>query len=158
MAWSDGVLCWADTRMRDGRSKGQAALEYMVMISIALLIAAPIILQAQTSMQDVESLSKSSRIDSTLDSIEQGARLVNSQGSPARTTFAVTLPDRIVEARAEDNYVLYVRRGPNGNQTFVRFFSFNVTGNPPASDGLHRVQVEAVSPEGEPDYVNITSQ
>lgn len=137
--------------------KGQAALEYMVMISIALMIAAPIMIRAQSSIQQVETSSKASRIDAALEAMEQGARLVKSQGTPAKTTFTVTLPQGVVVARAKNNYILYRLAVRGGNQTFFRFFDFNVSGSPPATVGQHRVVVEAVSRPGE-DYVNISTQ
>lgn len=144
--------------MMGGRSKGQAALEYMAMISIALLIASPIIIRAQTSMQDVGEASTAARMESVLDSLEEGARLVNSQGTPARTTFAVSVPEGVRETRAEDNYILYVLEARSGNQTYIRFFDFNVSGTLPQDQGAHKVRVEAVSVEGEDDYVNITTE
>jgi len=95
-------------------------------------------------------------MESVLDSIEQGARLVNSQGDPARTTFTVSLPEGVVEARAEEDYVLYILEARSGNQTYIRFFDFNVSGTPPERRGVHTVRVEAISQPGTEDYVNIT--
>ncbi len=139
-----------------GRDRqGQAALEYMVMISIALLISTPLILQAQGSVQDVQSTSRSVELERAMDTISEGARLVNAQGSPAKTTFEVKVPSRVVEGNVSNQHIFYKRRARAGNQSFFRFFNFNVSGKLPTSQGLHVVEAKAVTEEGE-RFVNIS--
>lgn len=141
-----------------GRDRqGQAALEYMVMISIALLISTPLILEAQSSVQDVQSTSRSVELQRAMDAMGEGARLVNSQGSPARTTFEVKIPSRVVEGNVSDQHIFYRMRARAGNQSFFRFFNFNVSGKLPTSQGLHAVEVKAVREEGE-RFVNISTR
>lgn len=134
--------------------QGQAALEYLMILGIALLIAAPIILQVQQSSFLLRDSFQNGLVRNSLNNIEEAAALVNSQGEPAKVTFRIRLPDRLVQTNVTDNYV-YVERRIGGGKTaeFYSVLDFNVSGEIPVEEGIHVMVAEA-----EPGYVNITAQ
>ncbi|MDY6774427.1 MAG: hypothetical protein SVS85_04465 [Candidatus Nanohaloarchaea archaeon] len=133
--------------------KGQVSLEYMAIIGLALLIGTPLVIQAQKSSQDLQQSFRNGLAKSALNSMEEAARLVHSQGPPARVTFRVRLPAGIMQTNVTDNY-LHIRRDVGAGSTdFYNTVEFNVTGEIPENSGTHRMVAEA-----EESYVNITAK
>ncbi|MDY6777287.1 MAG: hypothetical protein SVU32_01355 [Candidatus Nanohaloarchaea archaeon] len=150
---SAGIAFWKRWNGSGRRSSGQAALEYFIMLSVALLVAAPIIMQAQQTLIHVRTSSRVAKVQNALDTIEEGVRLVRNQGAPARTTFTINLPARINQSEVGNRYIYYQLRTPSGMSDYYRVFGFNVTGSLPTSPGVHVMRVVARD-----DYVNISEQ
>lgn len=133
-------------------SKGQAAIEYLAIVGIALLITAPLIVQTQKSSIGLQTSYQNGLAKTSLNTMEEAAALVNSQGEPARVTFDVRLPEDIDQTNVTDNY-LHIRRSV-GTDTynFYNTLSFNVSGTIPTTSGIHTMVAKA-----EDDYVNITT-
>lgn len=131
--------------------KGQAALEYFVMISLALLIAAPLIMEAQGALQEVQDTNREARMQQALDGIEQGVKMTASQGEPSRVSFTVSIPSGVVYSNVTDNYVHYRLQTTTGESSFFRTFDTAVNGSLPEIQGKYLVEIEAES-----SYVNIS--
>ncbi|MFB6294175.1 MAG: hypothetical protein ABEI97_00285 [Candidatus Nanohaloarchaea archaeon] len=132
---------------------GQVALEYIAIVGLALLIATPLIIEAQKSSQDLQQSFRSGLAKNALNNVEEAASLVHSQGPPAKTTFTIRLPDGITQTNVTDQY-LHIRRDIGGAETdFYNTLDFNVTGDLPERSGVHTMVAEA-----EPDHVNITAK
>jgi len=132
-------------------STGQAAIEYLSIVGIAMLLTAPIIVQTQQSTTAVGESYQNGLAKTALNTVDEAAALVNSQGEPARVTFRVRLPDGINRTEVTSEYI-HIRR-VSGGQTynFYNSIAFNISGTIPTSSGVHTLVAEA-----ETDYVNIT--
>lgn len=131
--------------------KGQVALEYMAIIGLALLIGTPLAIQAQKSSQGLQQSFSNGVAKSALNSMEEAATLVHSQGPPSKVTFRVKLPDGITQTNVTDSY-LHIQRKVRGEETnFYNPLNFNVTGEIPTESGVHQMVAEA-----EDSHVNIT--
>lgn len=134
-------------------STGQAAIEYMSVIAIALLISTPLIIQSQQASIGVKSAFNDALVQNALNNVEEAAALVNSQGEPARVTFRIRLPPGINQTNVSDQFLYIQRRTPNGYSDFYNVLSFNVSGTLPNTSGVHSMVAEA-----EENYVNITTR
>ncbi|MCJ7429189.1 MAG: hypothetical protein MUP66_02250 [Candidatus Nanohaloarchaeota archaeon QJJ-5] len=131
--------------------KGQAALEYFVMISLALLIATPLIMQSQGALQDVQDRNREARMQQALDAIEQGIKIAASQGQPARLSFTVSIPRGVVQTNITDQYIHYRMQTTAGESSFFRTFDTPVNGSLPEQQGKYLLRVEAIG-----SYVNVS--
>ncbi|MCJ7478571.1 MAG: hypothetical protein MUP63_00135 [Candidatus Nanohaloarchaeota archaeon QJJ-7] len=133
--------------------KGQVALEYMAIIGLALLVSTPLIIEVQTSSQDLRDSFQNGLAKNALNNAEEAASLVNSQGPPAKVTFRIRLPDGITQTNVSDSY-LYIQRRMGATETdFYNTVDFNVKGDLPETSGVHTMVAEA-----EPNHVNITEK
>ncbi len=132
---------------------GQVSLEYIAVVGIGLLIATPLIIEAQESSQEMQRSFDNGLARNALNNIEEAASLVNAQGPPARVTFEVRLPTGIVSTNVTGSR-LHIRRdvGPAEND-FYNPLDFNVTGDIPETAGVHTMVAKA-----EDDHVNITAK
>ncbi len=137
--------------MMRASSKGQAAIEYLAIVGIALLLTAPLIVQTQQSAFELQTSYQNGLAKTALNTMEEAAAIVNSQGEPARVTVTVRLPNRINRTNVTDNYLHIRRVSGTDTYTFYNTVSFNVSGSIPTSSGVHRIIATA-----EEDYVNIT--
>lgn len=134
-------------------SQGQAAIEYLTVIGIALLISTPLIIQTQRTTVEVRSAFNDGLVQNALNNVEEAAGLVNSQGDPARVTFTIRLPPGINQTNVSGQFLYIQRRTANGYTDFYNPLDFNVSGTLPNTSGVHSVVAEA-----EDDYVNITTR
>lgn len=133
--------------------QGQVSLEYMAIIGLALLISTPLMIEVQDSSRELQNSFDNALVQNALDSIEEGASLVHTQGPPAKTTFDVRLPEGIEATNVTDKYVLIERRVSGATSDFFVGFDFNVDGSIPSNAGVHTIKAEA-----EQGYVNISVQ
>jgi len=142
------LLTAADKREK---SKGQAALEYMVVISFAFLLAAPVLLDAQTSARDLKTSARLSIARNSLNTIEDAAKIVHSQGAPARLSFTIRVPSQVTETDIAGKQVRMVLKAYGGVTEVYNVFDFNVSGSLPTAQGRYKLQAQA-----EANYVNIS--
>lgn len=122
---------------------GQAALEYMVMISLALLIASPIIVEAQGMLFQLQQTNDAARLSNALDTMKRAVSIVDSQGDPARVTFSVTIPEGIVDSNVTGSTLVYTLKQSGSNGTYIRSTDSDLNGELPVEPGQYRMQAEA---------------
>lgn len=88
-----------------------------------------------------------------METIKASASMVYQQGSPAKSTVTVKIPEEVVDSKVGDDYIFYSLDSRTGNQSFYRFFQYNVSGSLPKKQGQYSVATEA-----EDGYVNISFQ
>lgn len=125
--------------------KGQAAIEYMTVFGIALLLAAPFVLRAQSSILELQSGSNQVSVESSLNDIETAVKTVSAAGEPALIRFPVRIPRTVNSTRVEGRAIEVVLDTPTGTTTSRRFFDFNLTGELPSEPGNHLLEVQAVN-------------
>ncbi|MFB6145143.1 MAG: hypothetical protein ABEJ99_01410 [Candidatus Nanohaloarchaea archaeon] len=123
--------------------KGQAAIEYMTVLGIALVLSAPFVIKAQGSILKLRSGSASLTAQDTLNDIEVAAETVSAAGEPATRTFVITIPNSVNSTSVGNRQVKILLNDPSGATSYSRSFSFNVTGSLPSSGGKYRLKTEA---------------
>jgi hypothetical protein len=123
--------------------KGQAAIEYMTVFGIALVLAAPFVLKAQSSVMDLRSDSNAVSVQNTLNNIEVAADTVSASGEPAARTFSIRLPDSVRNTWILDRAVVIQISTPQSRSNFSRTFDFNISGNLPDQPGRYMLKTQA---------------
>lgn len=133
--------------------KGQAAIEYMTVLSLALLLASPFVLRAQDSILDLRSNSNVVTVENSLNDIEVAAETVNAAGEPAARTFTVRMPQTLQKTWVLDNAIVVQLKTPSARSNHTRTFDFNVSGELPDKPGRHRLKTQANNSEVELEVV-----
>lgn len=123
--------------------KGQAAIEYLMVFGLALILSTPFIMKAQGSIADIRSGSEVIELQNSLDKIESSVKTVNAAGDPAKRTFLVSIPNNVDSAELNQNSIAYTLNTHEGNSQMVRTFEANLTGDIPRESGRHKVSVSA---------------
>lgn len=132
--------------MRRNR-KAQAAIEYLMVFGVALLLSTPFIVRAQESIIEIRTGSQMLEARNTLNEIQSAAETVNAAGEPARRTFSIRIPEAVENTSVEGRYV---RMSINNSRSYVgmsRRFDFNVTGDIPDAEGNYLLAASAESGE-----------
>ncbi len=135
-------------------SKGQAAVEYLSVFGIALLISTPFVLKAQTSIMDLKGGSNAVAAESSLQDIKMAVETVSASGEPARRTFTVRVPDSVESGEITNNSIVYTLNARSGKSQMIRTFEANLTGTVPQDPGRHRLTVYMEDGEANLEVVN----
>lgn len=125
--------------------KGQAAIEYMIVFGIALVLSLPFIMKAQTSVMELQAGSNNIAVQNTLNDIEVAVKTVSASGEPARRTFPIEMPRTLKSTEVRDNAVFIEVNTPRDSARYVRVFDVNVTGELPSESGRYMLKTEATS-------------
>lgn len=136
------------------RMKGQAAIEYMSVFGIALVLAAPFVLKAHSSVMDLRSDSNAVSVQNTLNNIEVAADTVSASGAPAARTFSFRLPDTVRNTWVLDRAVVIQIDTADSRSNFSRTFDFNISGTLPDQPGLYRLKTQANQSEVQLEVVS----
>jgi len=133
--------------------KGQAAVEYMIVVSIGLLFISPILIMGQSTLNDMKEKSRISTVQSSLDKLTEAIEVIHAQGHPARMKVKIRWPSGITSSGIDETTdTIWVRVNKlSGDEDILRFFDYNVSGTLPSSEGVHVLNVEAL-----PYEVNIS--
>lgn len=125
--------------------KGQASMEFVMVVGMALILSSPFILEAQSSVIEVSYGSDVGEFQSSLDRLERAVQRVNSMGEPAREVVSLEMPNNIEQAYiSNDRGVVFTedRGGQQSNYTRIFEVSLNDDGLP-TEEGTRDVEVEA---------------
>ncbi len=132
---------------------GQAAMEYLVVVSMALFLLTPVLLMGQNAIDGLRKDSNTLIARQTLNKFTEASELVYAQGPPAAVTIKAQLPANINETLFVENMIvmrlkLYGRTGD-----IISSLDFNVTGNIPNEPGTYQINIRAID-----NGVNITQK
>lgn len=130
---------------------GQAAMEYLSIVGIALLLLTPIILVAQQHIKDLNNDTRMMLAMEAKNKIAAASDIVHAQGPPSTMTITVQLPAGLVRAIVGNQMILIEVPSAEGSSDLVSMLDYNVTGNLSTSSGSHKIRIEAMY-----DKVNIT--
>lgn len=134
--------------------KGQAAIEYMIVLGIALTVAMPFVMKAQSSVVDIRSSVSVVQIQDSLNDLDVAVRTVDAAGEPAARTIEVRLPDNIQSTEVRNNSITMIINTPSGEQQLSRTFDADLTGSLPEGSGPYLVRVKAIDGEVEIEVVS----
>jgi hypothetical protein len=135
--------------------RGQAVVEWMVLLSVAMLVLAVILSLNEENYAFFRNNVKVSQVKSALNGLKNAVDFVYSQGTEAKTRIYVTVPSgsnftiRTLEGGGgQIEAVVYVK---GGEQPYDVYTDANLSGVLPSVSGSYCMDVEYVGPQ-----VNIT--
>lgn len=126
-----------------GNRKGQAAIEYLAVFGLALALSTPFIINAQTSMMDLQTSSSALSLQNSLQKLETSINTVSASGEPAQRTFRFEVPSNVQSAQLNENSIIYTINTRSGPSDLIRTFDSPITGNVPQDAGTYSVTVYA---------------
>lgn len=138
--------------MQKTSSKGQVALEYMLIIGFALLILGGVVVFAYNYTLAARETGNVAAASTAVNNIVESANLVYAQGYPAKVTIIVNVPQNVGNITIS-NKVIKMRINVKGGITEIAGTArANLTGSLPASPGYYKVQIQSLG-----DAVNVSS-
>lgn len=134
--------------------KGQAAIEYMTVFGLALVLAAPFVIKAQSSVMDLRSDSNAVSVQNTLNNIEVAVDTVSASGQPAARTFSIRMPDTVRRSWVLDRAIVIQIATAQSRSNFSRTFDFNVSGTLPDQSGRYMLKTQANQSEVQLEVVS----
>ena len=131
--------------------KAQASAEYFIIVAVALLILAPIILYANQTIASSQEELKISTARNAVDRIGEAADLVYTQGSPAKTTMTIFIPDNVNYTLISNKTVQITLRTSAGRVDVYKETNAPLNGSLPNQTGFYPVSITAFN-----NYVNIS--
>jgi len=124
--------------------KGQSALEYALIVGIALLIMIPLWVSINSSLGVTKTELQSSYAKHAVSKLKGAADAVYVQGSPAKFTLLVNFPEGISNITISNNEISIRLETPAGISDVVAITLGPVVGSISPTSGTHRVIVRAV--------------
>lgn len=87
--------------------KAQVAVEYLIIMGVALMILLPLSLYLNQTLMGYRDDTKISKAQNTVKKLGQNADWVHSQGPPAKVTVEVYVPEDVAEVSLNNNMILY---------------------------------------------------
>lgn len=125
------------------RPLGQAAIEYMMIISITLVIMIPLLFLVNSYMAEGKDELRVRALEDSVNSLAEVSDMVYFQGYPAKMTMNFYVPEGVVLAEANENLLRVRIRTSSGNQDIVSFTQANLTGSLPTNSGTYRLSIAA---------------
>lgn len=133
--------------------KGQTSIELVATIGIALVLAAPFVVEAQGTMLDISFGSDTAEVQASLDRLAESIRTVASMGEPASRRVDIRLTRDMENFQVSENRSFIYTMERSGRQSnLTRIFDTEIsTDNMPENQGIYTIEVEAWK-----DQVNIS--
>jgi len=125
--------------------KGQAAVEWMVILGVAILVLGVMLSMNEESLQFFETSLRVSKAKASLSQLKNGADFVYSQGSGAKTRVYITIPAAtnfsvrtLAAGQGEITATVYVRGKP---EVFDAYTDANLSGTLPQKSGAYNIDI-----------------
>lgn len=123
--------------------KAQTAVEYFIIVSVALLILLPLILYINDLIIGYNDKTRVSLAENAVKKIGENADWVYSQGQPARRTFEVYMPGGIDQISFENRtIVIRVKTSAGSSDSYYNTIS-PLNGSLPSSEGYYTISLAA---------------
>jgi len=131
--------------------KGQVATEYLIIVSVALIILIPLALYVNQSLMGYRDDTKTSRAWTTVKKLGESSDWVYSQGPPAKLTLEIYIPEDVEEISLSDKTFLFRIRTSAGISDVYYTTVSELDGYIPKDSGYYYVSLTAFS-----NYVNVS--
>lgn len=132
------------------KTRGQAAFEYLVIVSMILIFMIPIWSYAVSTQQNTNTELILTYTQNAVNQIVDASNLVYSQGPPAKVRIGVYIPERISNITIINNTI---KAEVKFNGEFSDIFAFStatLNGTIPQKKGNYWIEIEAID-----NYVQI---
>jgi hypothetical protein len=127
--------------------KSQIALEYLIVVALAVSILTPILLYANQTLQTQRENNELILARNSVNKIGQTVDWVFSQGFPAKAEIEIYVPRGVEEINISGKTILFRVKTSAGVSDIYYFTLANVTGNISPIPGYTKVNVEALENE-----------
>jgi uncharacterized protein (UPF0333 family) len=124
--------------------KAQVAIEYLAVISFALLVLIPYTLYLQSVSRNLNEENDLTIASNSVQKIGQISDWVYSQGKPAKTTILIQIPRNVEEISFNGKMMNWKIRTSSGTSDIYYISVANLTGNLPKNPGYYNVLIQAV--------------
>jgi uncharacterized protein (UPF0333 family) len=124
--------------------KAQIAIEYLAIISFALLILIPYTLYLQSVSRNLSEENDLTIASNNVQKIGQISDWVYSQGKPAKTTILIQIPNNVEEISFDGKIMNWKIRTSSGTSDIYYISAANLTGILPKSPGYYNVLIQAI--------------
>lgn len=130
---------------RKKRSRGQVSLEYLIVVSLSLLILSPMIYYTLEYKKDLDDIKPIIDLKRTMKLIKENSDFVFSQGIGAKISVNIIIPRQVILIEQGNTYLKFRLKANYGEEDFVILFPYNITGNFPLQPGYYKLNIEATS-------------
>jgi len=123
--------------------RGQAAVEMIIILAIALVIILIIVYSSQKTSLSALGQYEAAKAKATLDDLADAAELVYQQGFGAKTKLYLTIPSNVVSTNVSLNTMAFKLASRGYEEDIFRNVDFTVTGSIPKEAGNYWFFVEA---------------
>ena len=127
------------------RKKSQVSIEYLSIMGFIALITIPLLTIYFTSVQNTNDEIRSRQALQIARKISDSAESVYFLGEPSQTTIKVYIPQNIKSAALNGREVVFSLKTKDGTSDIVQLSSVNMTGQLPATSGIHLITIKAQS-------------
>ena len=116
-------------------------MEYFIVVSIALILLAPIIVLSQNTIMDMNEFRDALTVKQTLNNIKNAADLVYAEGEPSSVLVSVAIPEKVENIKCGNNYLDFRLSTIYGNNDYVLIFPYNVSCSFPIIHGKTKLKI-----------------
>jgi hypothetical protein len=124
--------------------KAQVAIEYLAIISFALMILIPYALYLQSVSRNLSEENYLTIASNSVQKIGQISDWVYSQGWPAKTTILIQIPSNVEEISFNGKMMNWKIRTSSGISDIYYISVANLTGILPTTPGYYNVLIQAI--------------
>lgn len=127
--------------------KGQSSVEFITVIGVALLLAAPFVIEGQKAMINLATDSEDTKFQASLNDLGNIAEQVTASGDKSARTTQLRVPDNIENVYSKDQALVFEMNRGGNPQNFSQIFPVKINTNITASQGLKTIHVSYNSSE-----------
>lgn len=131
--------------------KSQVSVEYLIIISVAIMILIPIILYANELLLGYKDDTKISLARNAVEKIGENVDWVYSQGAPAKRSLEVYIPEGIEQINLENKTILFKIKTRAGTSDIFYTTVANLSGSIPMQSSYYKLSLTAHQ-----NFVNIS--
>ena len=130
--------------------KGQSSVEFLAVISLALVIAVPFIGSLDTAVNDIRTTSEGVSMKTNMDELELAINTVGVEGEPSKRTMWLDLSNNVEASEIESepgqgDAVVFTMDRAEGQTDVYRITEFDIDPDSdlPDTPGSHRITLQA---------------
>ena len=123
--------------------KAQAAIEYMMIISIVMVIMIPLLFLVNSYMSQGKDELKVRALEDSVDALAEAADMVYFQGYPAKMTMKFYVPENVIMTNVSNNLIRVRILTSSGAIDITGFTQANLTGTLPTRSGIYKIRIIA---------------
>lgn len=131
--------------------RGQTAFEYMLVMGMAIALLAPLLTYVNTQTSGIRSDLKRNALQDGLNSVTEASEMVWTQGSPAKMTVSIKIPDNVENITVESDIIIAKYEMGGNLNDLISTSNAPLKGKIPKIPGTHDISIKA-----QESYVNIS--
>lgn len=130
--------------------KGQASIELVGIVGIALILSTPFIVEAQDSMIDLAISSEDANFHSEITELGETVDKVSATGEKSQKTLEFQIPQNIESIHEQEQALIFTQNRGNRDKNFSVSFDAEINATDLTADqGIYQLNIE---------YLNGTAQ